>query len=168
MAKAKQLYVRAKDQDREFARSRSQWNDIVRAVRSPNVHVLDLETILAGYSEHGMPGFDLFHDHCHLKLRGNSIVAFEIAKELAREMDVSRELIFREEAESIGISPWELRKLYLAKNLKWLKLYYYSGLSEAMGANAGEVAQRYRDEEESLSALKHKISAATDLESAAD
>lgn len=73
-------YLRAKDLDLTLIRAHSVWNDVYRGVGNDYVLPLDLEHRIRQYATHGIPGFDLFHDHCHYTVAGNVFAAREIAR----------------------------------------------------------------------------------------
>ena len=113
-------YVQAKDRDFNLIRAHSSWNDLVRATSSPEVTAFDLEAALGRQAADGIPGYDLFHDHCHMKLRANMLAAREIAAFHQRhagldavelpELDVSEHL-----ADTLD-------RLYAIKEGKWRRI----------------------------------------------
>lgn len=104
-------FIAARDLDYQFLRVRSVQNEALRSLRGPGISLLDLDTILRGYAYNGIPGNDLFHDYCHMNLRGNKIAGFEIAREVLR-------------LEGVPISDKELRRAPLRdlnrQTLWWL------------------------------------------------
>ncbi|MEZ5397458.1 MAG: tetratricopeptide repeat protein, partial [Bryobacterales bacterium] len=81
-AEARRAYERALDEDVCPLRATSAIRDAVRHVDAP---VLDFERILAGKSEHGVPGDDWFVDHVHLSEAGYRLLGVEILEKLQQE-----------------------------------------------------------------------------------
>lgn len=60
-------------------------NEILRRVASElSVALADVEARVVEAAEHGIPGSDLFKDHCHLNERGQRIMMESLAETLAR------------------------------------------------------------------------------------
>jgi hypothetical protein len=55
----------------------------VREIFGPVDGVLDLEPVFAEKSEKGIPGNDLFYDHCHPRLEAQALIAKAALMELA-------------------------------------------------------------------------------------
>ncbi|MBM4082442.1 MAG: tetratricopeptide repeat protein, partial [Planctomycetes bacterium] len=78
---ARAEYVRARDLDRYPLRATTAINEIIReACRETRGTLADLEAAFRRHSEHGLPGYDLFRDHCHLTLKAHRLVAFEVTR----------------------------------------------------------------------------------------
>lgn len=74
-------YVAAKDLDRYPIRATTAINDIIREIaRQTDATRVDLEAAFQRCSEHGLPGYDLFRDHCHLTLKAHRLVALEVMR----------------------------------------------------------------------------------------
>lgn len=150
---AREYYIQAKDLDESFLRTRSPWNDVIRRIDSPAVRVLDMERIVFGYAKNGIPGYDLFHDNCHLKLAGNRLVAFEIAKRLAADqVPGSGGVLPRLEDVWLATPlPREVRIVYWLQTLKLMRVRPFAR-SESMALNFTSAAHEYRKSAAGLSA----------------
>jgi hypothetical protein len=142
VAGARAAFIKAKDLDRGFLRTRSAWNDAIRAVKSPYARVLDLERLMFERARGGIPGSDLFHDYCHLTLAGNRAAAFEIARRLREDWGVARPLAL-EDADLRDYSARRLRLLYAIKALRWIGYRWRAGPEAPFAANAETVARAY-------------------------
>ncbi len=71
---------------------------------------------MAAASKDRIPGYDLFHDFCHMKLVGYMLVAREIAREHARRIGREAEFPEPELPEKLHR---HLDALYRIKALKW-------------------------------------------------
>jgi tetratricopeptide (TPR) repeat protein len=78
-AGARAAFVRARDLDALRFRTDSALNAVVRRVAAaePGVTLVDVERLMESpdLSPHGVPGGELFLEHCHLSFRGNYVVA---------------------------------------------------------------------------------------------
>lgn len=141
-------YLRAKDLDFNLLRAHSRWNDAVRQLAGKFVHVLDLEAELQHWSPSGLPGFDLFHDHCHFRLDTNVRVARFIA---AFHQDQA------------GLQPQELpiidararmqanlQALYAIKERKWRRLQESPDFDHLGDENARNVESQFRNEMDAI------------------
>lgn len=77
---AYRLFVSAKDRDAALVRTPTELNEILRRQSGPFVDTFDLEKQIRTVAKNSIPGFDLFHDFCHLTIQANVLVAREIAR----------------------------------------------------------------------------------------
>jgi len=142
---ARKHYFRAKDLDWSFVRSRSQWNDIIRNLKSSNHKIIDMEKKILDYADDHIPGNDLFLDYCHLNLRGNQIVAYEIVKVFILDQEINSQLSHKLKQKEIKIfKPWQLKVLYTIKMLKWMRLKYYARRTHIDAENSQNIINNYR------------------------
>jgi len=143
---AREHYFRAKDLDWNFTRSRSQWNDIIRDLKSSNNKVIDMEKKMFDYAENHIPGNDLFLDYCHLNLRGNQIVAYEISKAFISDQKINPQLSDKLKQQKIEIfKPWQLKVLYTIKIFKWMRLKYYAWKININVENSQNTINNYKN-----------------------
>lgn len=77
------LLTRAKDLDPFPWRPISVFNDVIRNMaQGENVHLIDLERILAERSEGGIPGLDLMADNIHPNPYGSAVIAATLVESL--------------------------------------------------------------------------------------
>jgi tetratricopeptide (TPR) repeat protein len=148
-AAARECYVRAKDLDRAFLRTRTPWNEAIRRVKGDYARTIDLERLMFSYARDGIPGADLFHDYCHMKLAANRIAAFEIAKRVGEDLRISRPLSLKD----AGLEPFtarQLRWLYLIKAFHWARIERFSRGKGTLSSNAAEATARYRQDADSI------------------
>lgn len=141
---ARDAYIQAKDADLFFNRTRSPWNEAIRRSGSPHVHVIDMERIMFSYARDGIPGKDLFHDFCHMKLAANRVVAFEVAKRFRADSKINLPL----KLEDIKMTPWvagQLRKLYFISAFKWARAMLFAGRGKNAGNNRWIAANYWQD-----------------------
>lgn len=82
-AEARHEYLRAKDTDALPRRALSSFNEEIRsAALRHNVGLVDLEAIFAESSPDGIPGRNLFTDHCHPNAVGHRLIAEHLATAL--------------------------------------------------------------------------------------
>lgn len=143
-AAAAPLLFRAHERDLSLRLARRPWNDAIRALRGPNLHVLDMERRLRDYDPDGIPGGGLFVDRIHLTLWGNMILGFETARAIAarrgRSLDARR--ISEDEVREL----WgpALRRLYWAKRFQQKRLRWFGRLSEADRLNSQLIEEEYK------------------------
>ncbi|MFA6316295.1 MAG: hypothetical protein WC943_02665 [Elusimicrobiota bacterium] len=124
---ARPLYLKARDLDKSFKRARSGWNAVVRGLKGPRVHVLDMERIVEEYAADGLPGSDLFLDECHFRLEGNRMAGFEIGRAIALDQGIPPTLFDGLRDLDIRIwTPRQLTALYILKIVKWQRLKWFS------------------------------------------
>jgi hypothetical protein len=151
-------FVAARDLDYQFLRVRSVQNESLRGLRGPGISILDLGTIMCRYAYNGIPGNDLFHDYCHMNLRGNKISGFEIAREVLR-------------LEGIPISAEELRQaplrnlqrstlwwLYWVKTIKWSIQRFLPSSWQQFAVRGKTIIDSYRQAMQDINELDHQIS----------
>ncbi len=144
---AREHYIMAKDMDKSFVRTRSQWNNIIRNITSNEyVKVIDMEHDFMKYTKDGIPGYDEFFDYCHMKLHANKKVSYEIVKHIMedffRENDTSR----IDNLELDDITQNQLKRLYWLKKIKWLRTKYYTSFAEIRNLNTKDVIKNYEKE----------------------
>lgn len=85
-ASALEYYIKAKDFDYNPFRAITDFNNVLRAQATNNPHValLDMERLMNGYDDKGIPGFDLFLDYVHPTREGNLIIAREAANQFQK------------------------------------------------------------------------------------
>jgi len=77
-------YLHAKDRDAVFRRARTAWNSLILTeAQGEFAHAINTEERIRLYASDGIPGFDLFVDNCHLNVRGQRIIALEVARAFA-------------------------------------------------------------------------------------
>jgi len=143
---ALRAYIQARDNDLSFFRARSVFNGIVRRAAGKNVRVVDMETILRGYAKDGIPGSDLFHDNCHLKLLANRIAAREIALFHIHDKGLppqAEERLWAEDSRPLRISRASLEVLYLLKAAKWAEYMLLPRSMREWDANARMMIGNY-------------------------
>lgn len=144
-AEALKHYRIARDLDETFLRCRSPWNDATRNIRGPHITILDMEHIMEGYAKDGIPGFDLFHDFCHFKLRANQLVALEVALAYIRSTGRPEKDLERTRKTVLpALGAGKLRTMYALKAIQWLRNRYYSPYKDIVDLNTGNVIQAYR------------------------
>jgi lysophospholipase L1-like esterase len=85
LSRAREALLRAKDIDPIPWRVLSELNEITRTLaREYNVELVDIERVFAAKAEHGLPGLDLLADNCHPTPFGNSLIATELMRGIAR------------------------------------------------------------------------------------
>lgn len=147
-AAARERYLRAKDLDRAFLRTRTPWNQAIRRAHGRSLRVLDMERIVGAAAGDGIPGEDLFHDYCHLRLAANRLVAFEIAKRFKEDRGLATPLTL----EDSPLGPFtdkQLARLYRIKAFKWSRAGWFADLDEATERNVQTLAAQYRRDAES-------------------
>ena len=117
---ARRSYIRAKDLDYDFGRTRSRWNESIRRLRGPYVHVIDMERIMFGYAPNGIPGGTLFHDACHMSLAANRTVAFEVVKRLGADRGWREKPIALADVSPNLFTRGQLRCFFLLKAFRWM------------------------------------------------
>jgi hypothetical protein len=137
-AAARDAYVRAKDLDHDFLRTRSAWNEEIRRLPGPWVRVLDLERVFQSHARDGIPGADLFHDYCHMTLAANRLAAFELARRLGADLGL-KQAPRLEDADLRTFGARRLRLLYAIKALQWAR----RGLQGFQPGNAEVAAETY-------------------------
>ena len=143
-SEAKEYYYKAREQDKSFMRVRGAWNGVIRALSGGSVRVIDLERIISSYAKDGIPGEDLFHDHCHFKLRANMLAAREFAKFYIRDNGLPETEVAKIEALRLEYNGRDdLRLLYLIKFLKWTKLEIYAFLTGQYTGSLGQMRDSY-------------------------
>lgn len=82
---ARERFLRAQDLDTLRFRADSKLNNVVRSFASsgPDVAVVDADALIAGASEHLIPGSDLFYDHVHPNPRGTYLFASALSRQIA-------------------------------------------------------------------------------------
>jgi len=140
--KARHYYIHAKDMDKDFLRTRSQWNELIRNIKEPNTRIIDMENIMFGYSKDGIPGYDLFHDFVHMRIQGYQYMGYEIAKQIMEDFfPLNKERLKQVRLSYVPGS--ELRKLYILKAINWLRSKYYSANDYIMDMNTENVIRNY-------------------------
>jgi hypothetical protein len=148
-------YVLARDRDPAVIRTVSALNDVVRGLDGTYVRSFDLEKALRHYARDGIPGFDLFHDFCHMKLRGYMLAAKEIA-------------LFHQKIQGMPTQPLpdldvpdqireSLRVLYAVKERKWADLAGIKGVARLGEMNIENVSEGFRAEQRELDDLQRAI-----------
>ena len=86
--KARDRFILARHLDALRFRPDEQINEIIREVTalagSEDVCLVDVDALLERHSPFGVPGREFFHEHVHLNLRGNYLVARAIFEQMAR------------------------------------------------------------------------------------
>jgi len=86
-AAAKRHYVLAKDTDGFPHRALSDFNERVREIAAErDVILVDGEAVFERAARDGIPGNDLFLDHCHPNARGHRLLAEAIAAHVAADL----------------------------------------------------------------------------------
>jgi tetratricopeptide (TPR) repeat protein len=87
---AREFLARAADLDALRFRTDSRLNAIIRDCASsgvPGVHLVDLATLLAARSAHGVAGDEFFYEHVHLTLRGTYEAACQLFPAIEDELN---------------------------------------------------------------------------------
>ena len=144
---AERYYNLARDKDRSFLRTRTPWNDVIRGVKNTTyVKTIDMELVFKDYAKDGLFGYDLFHDHVHLKLKANQEMALEISKRIVSDLFCECDKDKLENVTLKEILPEQLRMLYLIKQIQWLRTKYYSMFPEIRDSNTNNVMRNYQED----------------------
>jgi len=83
---AREHFRRARDLDALRFRADDRIHDAVRRVAqsSPNAHLVDCVRLFAQEAADGIPGDELFHEHVHLRFRGNHRIARAVVETVGR------------------------------------------------------------------------------------
>ncbi|GEM_PF-4213026 len=139
------LYVLAKDHDERSMRTLSVVNELIRKAGSKTVRVLDMERLFRRYAKDGIPGYDLFHDYCHMKLAANKYMAFEIADFYLRDNGFPPAARERLRAVPLrDVSKTAIRVLYWLKIVKWTEYYLLPRWLQELGPNTSGMIKNYR------------------------
>jgi hypothetical protein len=137
-------YSLARDHDPAFMRCRAPWNEAIRR-SADSAHLVDLERYARSLARDGLPGFDLFHDFCHMRLPVNVVVGHEIARTMLAALFPGRPVPSIESADFSAFASRHLKTLYLLKRLKWLRVRIGLLGARAGGANAERAMDAYRE-----------------------
>jgi len=80
--KAKSAFSRALEKDAWQVRTISAFNQAVRELKGQKIWVLDLIPVFSAQSPDGIPGKNVFYDHCHPRLEAHALIAKEIIQKL--------------------------------------------------------------------------------------
>jgi hypothetical protein len=141
---ARSEYIVARNLDYCFVRVRSVQNESIRALRGPGVSVVDLEALMRGYAHDSIPGNDLFHDYCHMNLRGNKISGFEIAREVLRLEGVPMHDEELRQAPLRHMSHRGLWWLYWYQTVKWTLYRFLPSSWQQLGLRGKPIADAFR------------------------
>ena len=101
---AKFAFWNALEKDAWQVRALPEFNAIIRGANQEKAMVLDLEKIFEDQSPGGIPGDNLFYDHCHPRLPAHALIAREIIARLNQEKWLSLpenwELVYDDTARS--------------------------------------------------------------------
>lgn len=148
-------YVRARDLDQALTRAPTSFNEAAMRQDGHYVRAFDLESALRRYSANGIPGFDLFHDFCHMKIRGYMLAAKEIALFHQRDRQLpERELPDLSIPDHIRDS---LRVLYAVKERKWADLAALPPASRLGVENIANASLEFQAEQNQLEDLHTAI-----------
>jgi hypothetical protein len=148
-------YLAAKDRDFNLIRAHSRWNALVRQTGADLVRVLDLERILRRYAHHGVPGFDLFHDHCHFKVAANLLVARQIA--LFHQRNENLPAVDLPALDIPEVLRRSLHALYEIKEAKWKRLGELKEFDFLGPENRENVQRQFERESAALEAIDRAI-----------
>lgn len=156
-AEARRNYLLAKDLDYLIIRARSDWNDRIRAVRSPLAVPVDTEKAMMVAAEDGIPGFDLFHDFCHMKVHAYMLMALHVARfhQLREGMPVV-------EFPQLEVSDYLqdlLAALYEIKRVKWERLRHEEVERKLGDENLANVAEEFARDRNDVGRLQRVIQA---------
>jgi hypothetical protein len=140
---ARSEYIAARDLDYCFVRVRSVQNEFIRALRGPGVSVVDLEALMRGYAYDGIPGNDLFHDYCHMNLRGNKISGFEIARKVLQLEGVPMHDEELRQAPLRHINHRGLWWLYWYQTVKWTLYRFLPSSWQQLGLRGRPIADGF-------------------------
>jgi len=144
---AKKYYIMAKDMDKSFVRTRSQWNNIIRNITSNEyVKVIDIEHDFMKYAKDGIPSYDEFFDYCHMKIHSNKKVSYEIVRHIMTDFFVENDTSRIDSIKLDGIVPNQLKRLYWLKKIKWLRTKYYTPFAEIRNLNTRNIMENYKKE----------------------
>ncbi len=82
---AKSAYLKALEEDGWQVRALPEFNNIIRAAGKDRAKALDLERIFSEQSPGGIPGDNLFYDHCHPRIEAQAMIAKEILRKLGED-----------------------------------------------------------------------------------
>ncbi len=78
---AKELFIRAKDEDELRFRTSSDFNSVIRSMATrSNVYIADVESVFAASSPFAITGREMILEHLHPTLRGHFIAAREFVR----------------------------------------------------------------------------------------
>ena len=101
---ANSAFIKALEEDAWQVRALPEFNAILRAAGKEKAEVLDLSRIFSEQSPGGIPGDNLFYDHCHPKIEAQALIAKEILQKLDQdqwlELPEGWESIFDETAKT--------------------------------------------------------------------
>jgi len=125
-------------------RTLSAVNELIRKAGGATVRVLDMERIFRHYAKDGVPGYDLFHDFCHMKLAANKYMAFEIADFFRRDNRLPPAAGERLRAAPLrDINTAAIRMLYWLKLVKWTEYYLLPRRLQELGGNTSGMINNY-------------------------
>lgn len=141
--KAWEQFTLAKDKSLGATRSHSNFNNLIKGFNDKYIKSIDLEMLIRKYAKNGIPGFDLFFDACHMKLRTNNFLAYEIAKkhaQLLNKSDIKLKLI---DLKNFEVK--RLRQLYKIKIKKWDTINRLKKFKALGKENKKEVKKQYME-----------------------
>jgi hypothetical protein len=148
-------YMRAKDNDYNLIRAHSAWNDLIRAAAGSHANVVDLEAIVRTDASVRIPGFDLFHDHCHFRIQANAQVAKALVQQYRHDEDLTgAELPALDVQARLRDS---LRALYAIKESKWQRLQEVSQFDYLGDRNRESVRREFEAAKDDLERLGERI-----------
>jgi len=143
LSDARDAYERARDVDRWPHRAPS---EIVAAVRELAPVLVDVERVFRREAEDGLPGFDLFVDHCHPNARGQWLLASTAARALVQHGVLSPSpsapvdvLGFDDGMEAMDMGFWHLLRGEVAATRTFLR---FALLRDGPGPMSDLVRQR--------------------------
>ncbi len=86
---ARASFARSRDLDTLRFRTDSRLNNVIRKVAgesAPKATLIDLEEMFAGKTEQGVPGSDLFLEHCHFNFSGNYLIAVSLYAAISHQL----------------------------------------------------------------------------------
>jgi tetratricopeptide (TPR) repeat protein len=114
-AGAKERFLRAQDLDTLRFRADSKLNDVIRAQAGPGIGIVDGAAVLAGESQHEVPGSELFYEHVHMNPRGTYLLALALFRRVdnmlpseLRRIAVNADVIPEQESERLlAFTPYD-------------------------------------------------------------
>ena len=135
----------AKDRDYNLIRAHSNWNRAALAAEGTYVRGLDLEQELRSAAEGGVPGFDLFHDNCHLTIEGNAAAARAIAN--FHQQEAKLHPVDLPKLDVRGYLKRNLEALYAIKAAKWTRIDELGQFEHLGEENRQRIAQQFQSEQ---------------------
>jgi len=138
---AKGAFVKALVNDSWQVRALPEFNESIRELVRGKAGVVDIEKVFEEQSLGGIPGDNLFYDHCHPKIKAQALIAKQILQRLNRD----QWLILPEN--------WELMYDDIVSSYEaslgpgfWTRVYYNLAIETGVNMGLKELGRKYLDE----------------------